>query len=190
MTNSSPRARSGKRERLVSSAAELLHSQGVERTTLAQIAEAAAVPPGNVYYYFKTRDELVAAVIESRIEEVRTLLGSLDKRSTPSARLKALARNWGEASEIVAEHGCPIGSLTSELNKQGGDLDQQAARLFGMLLDWAQDQFSQLGRKDARELATTLLSTVQGATLLANTFRDPDIMRSQVRRLERWIDTL
>ena len=51
----------GKHERLIASARALLHEQGVQRTTLAEVAERAQVPPGNVYYYFKTKDELVAA---------------------------------------------------------------------------------------------------------------------------------
>ena len=57
--------RPGKRERLIAAAAELLHQQGVERTTLADIAKAADVPVGNVYYYFKTKDDVIAAVIEA-----------------------------------------------------------------------------------------------------------------------------
>ncbi len=184
------RPSAGKRERLVASATDLLYRQGVERTTLAEIAAAADVPPGNVYYYFKSRDELVAAVIAARTAEVRALLDSLDNRSSPTARLKALARSWLDQSELIARHGCPIGTLTSELNKHQHDPDDQAARPFALILDWAQDQFRQLGRKDARELAISLLSAVQGATLLANTFQDPDLMRGQVRRLERWIEAL
>jgi hypothetical protein len=35
-----------------------------------------------------------------------------------------------------------------------------------------------------------MLGTVQGAAVLANTLRDPSIMTSQIRRLERWIDSL
>jgi TetR/AcrR family transcriptional regulator, transcriptional repressor for nem operon len=56
--------------------------------------------------------------------------------------------------------------------------------------DWIGDQFRRLGRRDASELAMTMLATVQGAALLANTLRDPTIMTSQIRRLERWIDSL
>ena len=48
-----------KRQRLVEGARLVLHQQGVEKTTLADIAQAADVPVGNVYYYFKTKDELV-----------------------------------------------------------------------------------------------------------------------------------
>jgi TetR/AcrR family transcriptional regulator, transcriptional repressor for nem operon len=181
---------SGKRERLIDSAAELIHGRGVERTTLAEIAEAAEVPPGNVYYYFKTRDDLVRAVIESRAGRVEALLASLDRRSSPAARLKALTRNWADADELVAANGCPLGTLCSELNKTADGLDREAARLLERPIDWAEGQFRELGRKDARELAITLFAGVQGAALLSNTFRDPKLMRSQVRRLERWIDSL
>jgi TetR/AcrR family transcriptional repressor of nem operon len=59
-----------------------------------------------------------------------------------------------------------------------------------LILDWAEDQFRQLGRRDARDLAVTLFAGIQGAALLANTFRDPTILARQGRYLERWIDTL
>lgn len=41
----------------------MIHRQGVERTTIADIARAAEVPVGNVYHYFKTKDELVVAAL-------------------------------------------------------------------------------------------------------------------------------
>ena len=63
MTDSSTEPEQGKRERLVAGAREVIHQQGVEKTTIADIARAADVPVGNVYYYFKTKDELVAAAI-------------------------------------------------------------------------------------------------------------------------------
>jgi AcrR family transcriptional regulator len=162
----------------------------VERPTLAQIAEAADVPSGNVYYYFKTKDELIEAVIEARATEVRDLLASLGRRRTPAARLKALARNWLEARELVAEQGCPLGTLSVEVTDHGDRLDGQATKLFSALIDWSEDQFRQMGCRTAREHALTLLSTVQGAALLSSTFHDSEILVSQVHRLERWIDSL
>src|SRR3974390_2739509 len=83
--------RRGKRERLVAAARELLYRQGVEKTTLAGIAQAADVPVGNVYYYFKTKDEIIGAVIDSHVHDIRAELESLEGRHrTPRARLKAL----------------------------------------------------------------------------------------------------
>src|SRR6266480_4478093 len=91
MTDSSVHERGGKRERLVASASELLHRQGVAATTLAQVAEAADVPAGNVYYYFKTKDDLVRAVIDARAEQVRAMFHFLETRPGPAERVKALA---------------------------------------------------------------------------------------------------
>lgn len=180
----------GKRERLVASAGELLHRHGAEAPTLAEIAHAADVPPGNVYYYFKTRDDLVRAVIEARGDEIRALLDAIGGRSTPRLRLKALTRSWAEVSDLVAAFGCPIGSLAADLSRRDDGLAEQAAALIEVILDWAADQFREMGRKDGRDLATTLFAGVQGASVLANALHDPKLLTREVRRLERWIDSL
>ena len=168
----------------------LVHRQGVATTTLAQVAEVADVPAGNVYYYFKTKDDLVRAVTEWRAEQVGVMLGSLQARRSPAARLKALAHQWVEMRDLVARYGCPFGTLAAELDRRDDGLDREAAKPINLILDWAQDQFRQLGRRDARELAIALFSGVQGGALLANALRDPELMTSQVRHLERWIDAL
>ena len=190
MTDSTVRDRGGKRERLVTSAGDLLHRQGVSATALAQVAAAADVPLGNVYYYFKSKDDLVRAVIDNRTEQVRAMLDTLHARRTATARLKALAHQWVEMRELVARYGCPFGTLAAELDRRDDGLDQHAAKPIGLILDWAEDQFRQLGRRDARDLAIAFFAGIQGAALLANALRDPDIMTSHVRHLERWIDTL
>ncbi len=87
-------------------------------------------------------------------------------------------------------YGCPIGSLCSELDKRDDEINGKAAALMGQLIAVAQDQFEQLGRRDARELAVALVSGYEGAALLANTLRDPHILNNQARRLERWIDSI
>ena len=180
--------RPGKRERLVAAAAELLHSQGVQRTTLAQVASLADVPPGNVYYYFKSFAELVDAVIEQRRDEIRSVVASLEARRTPKARLKGLAENWAASANMVAASGCPIGSLLSELNKQHDGTTDHAAVMLRELLDFLERQFRELGRRDPAGLAQTMMARIQGAALLANTLNDPGILRAEVRRIERWLD--
>jgi len=189
MTNSA-QATVGKRERLVASAKELVHEQGVHRTTLAEVAERADVPLGNVYYYFKTKDDLVRAVLDRYTGEAAALLERLDRQRTPQARLKGLVRAWVEMRELVALHGCPIGSLCTELDKLPGDLEGHTTGLFTAIIDWAEEQFRQLGRRDARDLAIALYAGLQGAAVIANTLRDPAIMSTQGRHLERWIDEL
>jgi AcrR family transcriptional regulator len=185
MTDSGRRS---KRGRLVEGAHKVFHEQGIEASTLAAVAEAADVPLGNVYYYFKTKDELIEAAIDAHGEHIQTVLAELDRHTTPEARLKALARTLPEMAERVARYGCPHGSLCQELAKRNDDLGDRAAKLMALTVDWAEEQFRLIGRRDARDLAVGLVAAIQGTSLLTSTFRDPDIMNRQARRLARWID--
>ncbi|MFL5832009.1 MAG: TetR/AcrR family transcriptional regulator [Solirubrobacteraceae bacterium] len=180
----------GKRERLIEGARRVLHEQGVETTTLADIAAVAEVPVGNVYYYFKTKDELVAAAIDSHAREVETALASLDRHRTPKARLKAFVRMLVDQRELTARYGCPQGTLCSELDKREDALASDCAQLIRLPIAWAERQFRELGRRDARDLAVGLIASYQGIALLTNTLRNPELMTREGRRLERWIDSL
>jgi TetR/AcrR family transcriptional repressor of nem operon len=182
--------RAGKRERLILAAREMLHRQGVEATTLADIAAAADVPVGNVYYYFKTKDELIAAAIANHVELMSGAFEGLSAHRTPRARLRAYVRLLTEQRELVASSGCPQGSLCSELDKRGDGLAGECAQMMAIPIDWAEQQFREMGRRDARELAVALVASYQGIALLTNTFRDPELMVREGKRLERWIDSL
>jgi AcrR family transcriptional regulator len=190
MTDSGIQKKASKRERLVSSARELMHQQGVERTTLAEVAHAADVPPGNVYYYFKTKDELVEQIIDAQLQEIEVMLALLEHHHTPQARLKALIRALTDQFKLAAQSGCPHGSLCQELDKRDDDLRQSASNLMALPLDWVEKQFRLMGRRDARDLAVALVASYQGISLITNTFRDPELMLREAGRLERWVDSL
>jgi AcrR family transcriptional regulator len=179
-----------KRDRLVEGARLTLHEHGVEGTTIADIAQASEVPLGNVYYYFKTKDQLVEAAIEAHAQDVRTALASLESNRTPKGRLKAFVRMVASKGELTARYGCPHGTLCSELDKRQDPLACDAATLMQIPIDWAEQQFRAMGRRDARELAVALIAAYQGISLLTNTLRDPGLMSKEARRLERWIDSL
>jgi AcrR family transcriptional regulator len=183
--------RPGKRERLIAAATRLVHEQGIERTTLAGIAQAADVPPGNVYYYFKTKDDVIAAVIDAHRQQVRTTLAFIDAHHrTPRNRLKAFVREFTAQSEQVARYGCPLGTLCSELDKRVTGPRLPVAELMDLPIQWAQQQFRSLGRADAHDLAVDLLAAYEGSALLASTMHDPKILSSAARRIDRWLDTL
>jgi TetR/AcrR family transcriptional regulator, transcriptional repressor for nem operon len=183
--------RPGKRERLIAAALQLLHEQGIERTTLADIAKAADVPAGNVYYYFKTKDEVIGAVIDARVQQIKTTLAAIEARHrSPKSRLKAFVREFTAQSELVARFGCPLGSLCSELDKRVTEPGLPAADLMRLPIEWAEQQFRSLGRPDPRDCAFDLLAAYEGSALLANTMRDPKVLSGAARRIDRWIDTL
>jgi AcrR family transcriptional regulator len=168
----------------------VLHAQGVEKTTLADIARAAGVPVGNVYYYFKTKDQLVEAAIDAQSRHLDTVITALDQLHSPVDRLKALVDGWVELRDLAARYGCPTGTLAAELDKRDDGLDQAIAKAIEVLISWTERQFQAMGRDDARELAVALIAAYQGISLLTNAFRDPQLMTVEGRRLHRWIDAL
>lgn len=186
---------SQKRRRLMAAAARVLHEQGVERTTLADIAREAEVPVGNVYYYFKTKDELVQAALAEHTAHLDELTGRLDELADPRDRLKGLIAAWVGQRDVAARFGCPTGTLAAELGKRAdGTLDAEAGAVIRRLLEWAARQFRELGLSgpdtEPDDLALTLVAGYQGMSLLAHALRDPDVTTREGDRLLRWLDGL
>jgi len=182
---------SGKRDRLVLAARELIHSQGIERTTLADVADASGVPLGNVYYYFKTKNELVEAVVNSRMQELTDVLDVLDTLPSPVDRLKGMIQAAESKVDEIVESGCPMGTLCTELEKRDDGLATGAAKMMRHHIHWVETQFRLMGHEDdAAELALAFVSTYQGAAVLTNALRDPQILIRESRRIQRWVESL
>ncbi|WP_252375100.1 MULTISPECIES: TetR/AcrR family transcriptional regulator [unclassified Nonomuraea] len=185
------RTATAKRQRLTAAAARIVHEQGVERTTIADIARAADVPVGNVYYYFKTKDDLVAAALSEHAHGLETLTARLDLLPDPRRRLKGLVEAWVGERDLAARCGCPTGTLAAELGKRGeGGLGEETGKVIRLLLDWTERQFRELGLPGPEDHALTLVGAYQGMSLLANALREPDVMVREGRRLSAWLDSL
>lgn len=180
-----------KRQRLTQSARRLIHANGFNQTTLADIANDAEVPLGNVYYYFKTKDALAQAVIDELREEFNQLAIDLERLSDPWARVDAFLSMLVLESEKTASHGCPVGGLCMELNKSGNDLAPLANSMFQSQLDWLTQQFQQMGKlEEATDMALMLLSQLQGVALLSHIFSDPGMFTRQIVNTKSWLYTI
>ena len=180
-----------KRVRLIEAAKLLIHQQGFNLTTLADIAQEADVPLGNVYYYFKTKEAIGIAVIEKRAAEWAERLAGWSELTDPLARLMSLVRYSLENIELTARFGCPVGGLCQELGKQGGPLSDLAAKLLHDVLQWSEEQFRALGLNDkAVGLSLNLISSIQGMYLLTHTFKDPKLSHRHCEELKSWLETI
>ncbi|MBI3570528.1 MAG: TetR/AcrR family transcriptional regulator [Gammaproteobacteria bacterium] len=186
-----PTTRADKRARLVEAADRLVHRQGFNRTTLADIAKRAKVPLGNVYYYFKTKEEIGQALIDHRADFYRSLITAWNELPDPRKRISAFIGMVADSRERLTQSGCPIGSLCQELHKEGGPLADKAAGTFTAILEWLEEQFRLLGTgRESSNHALHLLSALQGASLLTNTLNDPKLMLRETTRLQEWVDAL
>lgn len=179
------------RTRLLQAAEKTTYRYGFGNTAIADVAKEAGIPLGNVYYYFKTKDEIGDAIVELRASRFRKLLQEFDKAGSPKERLCAFVQIKIKNREELARSGCPVGTLCSELRKLGGVVAGKSMILFAMALDWMEKQFRELGEgADSRGLAVHLLSATQGVSVLAHTFNEPRLIEMEATRLKEWIRAL
>jgi AcrR family transcriptional regulator len=179
------------RTRLLRAAEKTTYRYGFGNTTIADIAKEARIPLGNVYYYFKTKDEIGDAIVDLRVSRFRKLLQEFDKAGSPKERLCAFVQIKIKNREELARSGCPVGTLCSELRKLGGAAAGKSKILFAMALDWMETQFREIGKGlDSHGLAVHLLSGTQGVSVLAHTFHDSGLIEKEAARLKEWIRAL
>jgi AcrR family transcriptional regulator len=180
-----------KRTRIVDTAARLLYEQGFARTSLADIARESGVPLGNLYYYFKTKDAIGEAVVDKRAALHAALRETWDRDLEPKARIEAFIQAAVDSRDTLTRNGCPIGSLCTELHKEGGPLADRATQLFHDFLRWLEAQFRALGKgAESRDLAFHLVAALQGAILLASSFHDARHITRESRRLREWVRSM
>ena len=186
-----PKTKADSRTRLLQAAEKTTYLYGFASASLADIAKEASVPLGNVYYYFKNKDQIGGAMVELRVSRFRELLAELGKAGSPKARLCAFVDIKIKNREGLARGGCPVGTLCSDLQKYGGPAARKSRVLFAEALAWMARQFEALGKgAESRGLAIHLLSATQGMSVLAHTFHDPSIIETEAARLKEWIRAL
>jgi AcrR family transcriptional regulator len=186
-----PESNADSRTRLLNAAEKVAYRYGFTTASIADIAKQAQVPLGNIYYYFKTKDEIGGAIINQRVSRFRNTLRELDKADSPAERLCGFVQLKIDNCEGLARGGCPVGTLCTELQKHGGPVSRKSRVLFAEALDWMEAQFKALGKEeDSRGLAIHLLSATQGVSVLAHTFHNPSLVKLEAARLKKWIRAL
>ena len=177
-----------KRTRVLDAAAKLVHEQGFHRTSLADISNESGVPLGNLNYYFKTKDAIGEAVVERLACAYEALRESWESTTDPQRRLESFIQMSMDNRDTLSRSGCPVGTLCAELNKEGGVVAEKAAQVFGELLHWIEAQFRLLGKgRESADLAIHLLSAIEGVSLLALAFHDPQHVARESRYLQQWV---
>jgi AcrR family transcriptional regulator len=143
-----------------------------------------------VYYYFKTKAQIGEAIVEQQLAGFRAMRQEWERTDCAKERLLRYVQMTIDSQQAVARLGCPIGTFCSELHKDGGPLARKATALFAEALAWMEVQFKALGKADSRRLAIHLLSALQGASVLAHAFRDPEVLATEGERMSDWIRAL
>lgn len=177
------------RERILDAAHQLFYHQGVGVTSYADLARHTRLGKGNLQYHFNAKTDLIEAVVERRVTEIRGLLEtwSMDC-DTPYNCLERFVAMVEDNAEDLARYGCPMGTLADELGKNHPEQLAQARRMFDLFLRWLEARFRALmPAEEAKARARQLMAMAQGASVLAHVYHDPTIVHAQAAMMRDWL---
>jgi len=179
------------RDQIVEAADQLFYRQGYEHTSFSHIAAAVQISRGNFYYHFKSKDQILDAVINVRLADTRKMLEQWEiEGKQPADRIRSFIHILIANRAEIKRYGCPVGTLSTELAKLNHASQDEANRLFTLYRTWLRRQFTLLGREaDADELAMHLLARSQGVATLANAFHDEKFLKQEVKQMCDWLSS-
>ena len=171
-------------------AARLFRQQGYHGTALQDILAAAGSPRGSLYFHFpKGKEEIGAAALSIAGEAIRQAIADAAETSE-SAEMFVIRVARGMASDLERSEfreGCPIATTALETSAQS---DVLGAATRNALQKWELEIKRGLFRfgipaGEADLTATLVLSQLEGALLLARTYRSLEPMHRAERALKR-----
>jgi len=165
-----------RRTQIIRAALQRYRTHTVSGTTLRDVAQAAGIPLGNLYYYFKSRDDLVFAVLEECEQELQALLDRL----APLAPLSWLQAyfDWllSDPQQSTAL-GCPFGTLAGELRALGHPAADRGAQIVGHYRE------AVVRQAEAAGVTSDVFLAVQGAYTVSRILNDPALFAQSIRNI-------
>ena len=176
------------RRKIIATAADLFHKQGVHLTSPDEIIEASETGKGQFYHYFKNKEGLVHEVLLTHLEMI----------SSGRSPVSYDVDSWDELRECFLIHiklqerfnmtrGCPIGTVGNEVTERDELIRQDVNLIFQVIKNKLASFFirekarSRLA-KDAREdqLADFCIAAVQGAMLMGKIQRSSHVAEASI----------
>ncbi|MCA9792282.1 MAG: TetR/AcrR family transcriptional regulator [Candidatus Eremiobacteraeota bacterium] len=176
------------RERLLDSALELISSRSYNDVGVQELCQHSGVKKGSFYHFFESKRELVLAVLDRRAEEYRADLQALFSRPIPP--LEKIASLFDSACENSRQCksqrglmvGCCFGNLAVEMSTLDETIRARLEEIFEERVGFIQKaleeamELGHLPRGDANILARSVMAFLQGATAIAKTRNEPELI--------------
>jgi len=186
------------RDRIVTAARELFYERGYAETSLADILKKAEANSGSLYYFFKSKEELLLAVLDRYKEALWTeLLGPTWKGvSDPLERIWALLNGYRQFL-IMTEYtyGCPIGNLALEVVNRYPAARQKIYENFEGWRLAVRKCLEDAGARlpvdiDRDKLATFVLTVMEGGVMQARSAHSIDPFDASLFMLRDYVNRL
>jgi TetR/AcrR family transcriptional regulator, transcriptional repressor for nem operon len=175
------------RSSILEKGARIIHKKGYNHTGIKEILDAAGVPKGSFYHFFKSKEDFGLNLLDHYAGFFVKKSGDLLKKTDtpPLQRLKGFFDGFRCFFEDNAcELGCPIGNLSQEMGDLNPAFRKKLEEIFQLLaapveklLNEAQERDELSKSADTRELADFIINSWEGAILRMKVQKNPDALR-------------
>ncbi len=186
------------RDRLIEAARRLFWEKGYTATGIAEIVHAAGARSGSLYYFFPTKEDLLRVVLETYQELLKPFVVQpvFERVHDPIERIFGLLDGYRE--QLLAtkyQRGCPIGNLALEISNDLPAARELVAANFSawqrVIESCLEDAAGRLPAGfDRKQAALFVLATMEGAVMLARTYRSLQPYDSAVSQLRDYFTRL
>lgn len=176
------------RERLLETGARLVHERGYTAVSVADICSDAGLKKGSFYHFFRSKRDLVLAVIDRYAESYASLMTQCgtDCALPPREQLRRVFDLMHQSMvrghrEVGCMRGCPVGNLALEMADRDDLIRRKLSTIFAGWTAGLQRILAQacaqgeLNVNDPQGTAETLVAHAQGAILLSKAANDPGV---------------
>ena len=182
--------RPSKREQLIKTALKLFSKHGIHATGIDLIVEQSGVTKKTLYTYFRSKEELILAVLRhydglARNEFMRKVENG---GKTPKARLLAIfdvAQQWFQQSNF---YGCLFINTIGEYSDHDTPLRQICKEYKKLMKKYIRELCEKAGAQHPQALAEELAMLLEGATVTAQVSQNPKTAHIAKRAAKALID--
>jgi TetR/AcrR family transcriptional regulator, transcriptional repressor for nem operon len=185
------------RQEIIRKAAPLFNQKGYEGMALSDLMQATGLEKGGIYRHFDSKQQLAAEAfdhawnlaLDTRFEGTQTISNTVD-------RLKQIVRNFWDRRAGLVPGGCPLLNTAIDSDDGNPQLREKARRALGSWLDRLESIIEQGQRRgeirsdiDSSEVATLIVSTLEGTLMVSRLQRKEDPRDWASRHLEEYLET-
>ncbi|MCK9276192.1 MAG: TetR/AcrR family transcriptional regulator [Syntrophales bacterium] len=161
--------------RIVKKGAQLVHAKGFNNTGIQEILDAAGIPKGSFYFYFKNKEDFGLHIIEhyGEILVANALVHLCDSTLTPLERIdRLLETNQQRFEKLNFKYGCPIGNMMQEMADLNDSFRERITQVYSKLsacievcIREGQETGHIPAKLDAEETAHFIMNSWEGAIM-------------------------
>ena len=176
-------------ERILDIAERLVQTRGFNGFSYADVANELGITKASLHYHFAGKAELGQALIDRYTQRFSSALGGID-REAPAAREKLEAYAELYADVLRGQRMCMCGILAAEYQTLPEQMRHAVIRFFDENRKWLAATLAE-GQRDHTlsiagpldDVADSIISTLEGAMLVARPYGDSERFSATTRRL-------